>query len=206
MIALLVGSIVLSLLHAVIPNHWLPILAIAKKERWKDNETLQVTFLAAMAHVVSTVAIGVVLAWLGLELSHRIEAFTHWIAPLILVLIGLFFIWQHYRHKHFHIHAKELEGMKPKSQLVWSLALMMFLSPCMEVEAYFLAAGEIGWWVVGLIALVYAVVTVSGMVLWMRIALRGLKNVDWHRIEHNAGLIMGGILIATGVFLYFFPI
>jgi len=81
------------------------------------------------------------------------------------------------------------------------LALMMFFSPCMEVEAYFIAAAKEGWALVGLIALVYAVVTVSGMLIWMRIALHGLKKMDWHKIEHNAGLLTGGVLILTGILL-----
>lgn len=198
---LLIGSILISLLHAVIPNHWLPILAIAKKENWKERETLWVTFLAASAHVVSTLCIGYILAWLGVQIGEQVALFSKFFAPLLLIGLGLYFIWQHYRHNHFHIHAQELEGVKPKSQLVWSLALMMFFSPCMEVEAYFIAAAKEGWAFVSLIALVYAVVTVSGMLIWMYIALRGLKKMDWHKIEHNAGLLTGGTLMLTGILL-----
>ncbi len=40
MVQLLVGSIVLSLVHAAIPNHWLPIIAVGKSERWSRAEIL----------------------------------------------------------------------------------------------------------------------------------------------------------------------
>ena len=58
MYSLIIGSLLISLLHAVIPNHWLPILAIGKKEGWSLAETSRITFIAGMAHVVSTVIIG----------------------------------------------------------------------------------------------------------------------------------------------------
>jgi nickel/cobalt exporter len=39
---LLLGSLVLSLLHAAIPNHWLPIVAIGKRAGWSAAEKLRV--------------------------------------------------------------------------------------------------------------------------------------------------------------------
>ena len=32
MFSIITGSIILSLLHATIPNHWLPVIAIGRKE------------------------------------------------------------------------------------------------------------------------------------------------------------------------------
>ena len=61
MTSLLIGSLLISLLHAVIPNHWLPVLAIGRKEGWSLAETTRITFIAGMAHVLSTVIIGVLL-------------------------------------------------------------------------------------------------------------------------------------------------
>jgi nickel/cobalt transporter (NicO) family protein len=50
---------------------------------------------------------------------------------------------------------------------------------------------------------VYGLTTVLGMVVWMTIALKGLERYNWHRIEHNAGLITGVLLMAVGlVFLF----
>ncbi|WP_262712891.1 hypothetical protein [Hymenobacter radiodurans] len=34
MFELLTGAFVLSLLHAAIPNHWAPVLAVARAEGW----------------------------------------------------------------------------------------------------------------------------------------------------------------------------
>lgn len=76
----------------------------------------------------------------------------------------------------------------------------MFLSPCLEVEGYFLAAGQFGWVFVFVLAGVYAVVSITGMLLWVRLALSGLKRLDWHA-WYNAGLITGIVLLASGFML-----
>ena len=83
--------------------------------------------------------------------------------------------------------------------VVFSLAAAMFFSPCLEIEGYFLTAGQYGWNFVLLVALVYGVVTILGMLLWVRLALGGLQRLDWHAVEHNAGLITGLTLVASGV-------
>lgn len=200
--SIFIGSLLISLLHAVIPSHWLPLLAISRKEQWSLKETEQVTFLSGLAHVLSTIVIGILLGMIGIELSDHIESFSHIIAPSILILMGLYFVRQHYTHHHFHLQKQKLAG-KSKSRIIGALIIAMFLSPCMEIEAYFLLAGAKGWWMMGLIALMYAAVTITGMLLWIKLAYKGLLKLNWHKWEHNAGLISGGILIVTGILSFF---
>ncbi|HRJ29795.1 MAG TPA: hypothetical protein PLV21_03755 [Cyclobacteriaceae bacterium] len=201
MITLITGSLILSILHALIPNHWLPVLAISKKENWTIQETTVVTFASGLSHVVSTVLIGILLAFLGIELSERIEHFAHLIAPIVLVVLGVFYIYQHHRHRHFHLHG----GDKPlsKRKIVLSLVIAMFFSPCFEIEAYFLMAGAHGWNQVAFLVILYTVVTIGGMVMWIRLTYRGLFKLNWHALEHNAGIITGATLITTGVASFF---
>ena len=66
---LILGSLTLSILHALIPSHWLPVVAIGRKEEWAIGKVLRVTVLAGMAHVFSTMLIGVMLGLLGWKLS-----------------------------------------------------------------------------------------------------------------------------------------
>lgn len=202
MTSIIIGSFLISLLHAVIPSHWLPVLAIGRKENWDLSESERVTFVSGFAHVLSTIIIGILLGLIGLELNENIEHFTHIIAPSILILMGLYFVRQHYIHHHFHLDKQKVAG-KPKSRIISALVIAMFLSPCMEIEAYFLLAGTKGWWLMGLIALMYGVITITGMVIWIRFAYKGLLKLNWHRWEHNAGLISGGVLIITGILSFF---
>lgn len=202
MIQLIVGSLLLSLLHGLIPNHWLPILAIARKEAWSRRETLGITLLAGLAHATSTILIGFGLGLLGLTLSNEISFFTSLVAPGILISLGLFFIWQHYRHHHFHLHRKVEVRNRSKAQIVGLLATAMFFSPCLEIEAYYPAAGAIGWYAVVTISLIYLLISVGGMVLWVSWAYKKITHVNWHKLEHNAGIITGVVLILTGLLFF----
>ncbi|MCU0369111.1 MAG: hypothetical protein MUF39_09805 [Cyclobacteriaceae bacterium] len=201
MITLIAGSLTLSVLHALIPNHWLPVLAIARKENWSVNKATKVTLIAGLAHALSTVLIGFIIGVAGIQLAANLNYFTAYIAPSVLIALGVFFIYQHHTHKHFHLHRhKEIVSDK---KVIVSLVVAMFFSPCFEIEAYFLMAGARGLWLVSLIALLYTVVTVGGMVIWVSITYRGLLKLNWHTLEHNAGIITGITLVLTGILSFF---
>lgn len=203
MTAIIVGSIILSLLHAAIPNHWLPVIAIGKKENWSISEVRKVTFISAVAHGLSTVIIGIILGLLGSSLARHITVFTQWIAPVILILLGLIFIYRHYIHKHFHIGGDYIEKKISKRKIITALVIAMFFSPCMEIEAYFLLAGSYHNWLIWFIAVMYLVITVSGMLILVQLAYKGLLKLNWHRLEHNAGIITGLTLVITGIISFF---
>jgi nickel/cobalt transporter (NicO) family protein len=202
MTSILVGSLLISILHALIPNHWLPVLAIGRKEGWGLAETSRITFIAGAAHVLSTVLIGILLGMIGGELTAQMSGFMRVIGPSILILMGLYFLRQHYRHHHFHVEKKNLQK-KSKRSIILALITAMFLSPCMEIEAYFLLAGSRGWWLLATISVIYSVVTLTGMLIWIRIVYKGLLRLNWHKWEHNAGIITGLVLITTGIISFF---
>lgn len=202
MTSILLGSVLISVLHALIPNHWLPVLAIGRKEGWSLGETSRITFIAGLAHVISTIVIGIFLGIIGSELNQHLDQFTRVIAPSILILIGFYFVREHYKHHHFHLE-KEVLQKKTKRSVITALVIAMFLSPCMEIEAYFLLAGSKGWYFMTAIALLYAMITIAGMLIWVRIVYKGLLKLNWHKWEHNAGIITGIILIVTGIISFF---
>ena len=202
MFSIITGSIILSLLHATIPNHWLPVIAIGRKQNWTLNEVTRVTFIAAISHGISTVILGFILGYLGGKMSENIENFTHYVAPVILILLGIIFIYRHHNHKHFHID-EEIKKKKSKKRIIIALVLAMFLSPCMEIEAYFLLAGSQAPWLIWFIAALYLIITTVGMVLLVRFAYMGVLKLNWHLLEHNAGIITGVTLVATGILAFF---
>ena len=65
-----------------------------------------------------------------------------------------------------------------------------------------LAASAQGIWWTALMSVVYGIITLSGMLIWVTIAFRGLNKFNWHKLEHKAGIIAGSTLIATGILTY----
>jgi len=166
------------------------------------QEVTIVTLKCAVAHGVSTILIGILLGFLGAELNESVLNFTSVIAPVILIAIGLLFIYRHHRHKHFHID-DDIKKKKTKSAIIAALVIAMFFSPCMEIEAYFLLAGTQAKWLIWFIAAMYLFITTVGMLLLVRFAYKGLIKLNWHALEHNAGIITGITLVATGILSFF---
>jgi nickel/cobalt exporter len=100
MLELLTGALMLSLLHAAIPNHWPPVLAVSRAEGWPLRRAVGVTLVAGLAHGLSTVGIGLALGLLGWRLSARFEQFASWIAPLLLIVIGVLYALSGPGHTH----------------------------------------------------------------------------------------------------------
>jgi hypothetical protein len=41
------------------------------------------------------------------------------------------------------------------------------------------------------------------MVTLVRFAYKGILKLNWHTLEHNAGIITGATLVATGILAFF---
>ncbi len=190
--------ILISILHAILPNHWLPVVAISRQMNWSGGRTAGVTMLAALAHSMSTVIIGVGLAYGGMKLQGVLPYFR-FVAAGILIGLGVLFIWRHQHHKHFHMRDVTLASSSSMSLILGSILLAMFLSPCLEVGALFIVGGAKGMWITLIMAAIYTLTSATGMTVFAWLAVHGLKKMDWHRLEHNTGLISGSILIVTGL-------
>ncbi|CCH03621.1 hypothetical protein FAES_pFAES01131 (plasmid) [Fibrella aestuarina BUZ 2] len=205
---ILYGSLTLSLLHALIPSHWLPFVTIGKTERWSLRQTLTVTAIAGLAHTVSTTLLGVLVSLAGWQLAENYHDLSERAIPLLLIALGLWYLMQHLRHRHVHDHieAGKINRKRSFAALLFSLVAAMFLSPCLEIEAYFLSAGAKGWEAVGLVALIYNVITLSGMLLMVSLGRRGLQQVNPRWFEHYENLITGLTLVGLAVFNFFIDI
>jgi nickel/cobalt transporter (NicO) family protein len=203
MLTFIAGTVLLALVHALIPNHWLPLVAVARSEQWKPGELNLITLFAALAHVLGTVALGFVLGTIGKELQEEYGTAIHTAAAVLLIVFGLIYYTVNLPHHH-HSTQKDVAGYK-RSRNRWLLIfiVMMFLSPCLEVESLFLSAGVHGMGLVSLLSLIYAVVSISGILLLVNLGRKGVNLLPAHFIEHNEKRISGIVLILAGIATFF---
>lgn len=200
---LIIGTLTISILHALIPSHWIPIIAFEKKFNWSRQQTLRITIISALAHALSTVLLGIAIGLLSFKISKQYEELSTMIFSVILIVLGLVFIIRHHKHNHFHLHNEgELQKLS-STKIITVLVMGMFLSPCLEIEGYFILAGSAGIKYIFLVSLIYILISVLGILVWLSFAKQILKKINSHKIEHNAGLISGVVLILTGVLNYF---
>lgn len=200
MLQLLTGALLLSLLHAAIPNHWAPVLAVARAERWSLRRAVGVTLVAGLAHVLSTVLLGLALGLLGWRLSARFSQFASVAAPALLVAIGLLYAFSGPGHTHPDPNPVP---MRPRSRVVLGLAATMFLAPCLEIQTFFLAAGTQGMATLALIMTTYLVVSVGAMSALVAVAHTGLRRLNLSGLARHERRFTGAVLVLVGVAGFF---
>ncbi len=80
---------------------------------------------------------------------------------------------------------------------------MMFLSPCVEVQSLFLTGGAYGMGVVILMAVIYAIVSIAGIMLLVSLGFKGLSFIPTVFIQHHEKRISGMVLIIVGIISFF---
>jgi len=211
MIQIILGSILLGFTHALIPNHWFPLAAVSISQKWNDRESFHITLITGFFHTLSTIAFGVVLGFIGFELSNSIEIISHIVAPSLLAFIGLLFIIFHYAKgdsdAHSHIDTQKIDeaSHRSKTAVVFTLAVMMMFSPCLEIDAYYFAAGQFGWEGILTLSVIYLVLTLVMLSILVHLARKGMQKLSerLHFLEHNEKLINGIILIALAIIMFF---
>ncbi len=204
---IMIGALLLSIVHASIPNHWIPLVVLSKAEKWNEKSTMGITAIAGFAHTLSTIIIGIIVGFMGYKLSGSYSFIVGVIAPSLLILLGIIYLGFSIRENkhHHHNHAIHIDETKKKTTtaIVLALTLSMFFSPCLEIEAYFFVAGKLGWEGIITVSVIYTFVTIAGMLLLVWLGMKGVKKIKSHFLEHHEKTITGILLIVLGIAGFF---
>src|ERR1035437_70717 len=203
---LFLGSLLLGLIHPLFPNHWIPLIAISKAEKWTNKETIGATLITGFSHTLSTIIIGIIVGFVGIKLSESYSQIIRIAAPLILIIIGVIYLLLDLRSSHHHHHFEidnELKNRKTKAAIIFTLCIGLFFSPCIEIEAYYFQAATQGWIGILIVSLIYLIMTLSIMVTLVYLGLKGINKFQSHFLEHHEKSITGVVLILLGLLAYF---
>lgn len=70
LLILLVAAFSVAALHAILPDHWMPIAVLARAERWSPERTFKVALLTGVGHIAGTLGLGAI----PMALSMRIRS------------------------------------------------------------------------------------------------------------------------------------
>ncbi len=204
MYQIFIGSLILSTIHALIPNHWLPLIAVGKTEKWTQNQTFLATIIIGFAHTLSTIVIGIVVGLIGYKLSSNYSIISEIIAPAILIGLGMVFVILDFSSQNRRNDVKPLLTTRGQNKSRWvailtSLSIAMFLTPCIEIEAYYFQAGTIGWIGIFIVSAVYLITTLLIMLFLVLGGMKGVKTFKSEFLEHHEKIITGIVLGALGL-------
>jgi ABC-type nickel/cobalt efflux system permease component RcnA len=150
-------------LHTVVPDHWVPIVLLARQRGWTKAQTARASLQAGIGHVVTTLIIGLAVWVAGVAVATRFGQIVDLVASLALIGFGGWIgisSWlelrrgsghhhhhhdhhddhNHHDHEHDHNHshqnAPEANGHSagPKSGASSRLALLLILGSSPMVE------------------------------------------------------------------------
>ncbi|MEG8945698.1 hypothetical protein [Rosettibacter firmus] len=205
---IILGAFLLSIVHASIPNHWIPLVALSKAEKWNEKLTMGITAIAGFSHTLSTIIIGIIVGFLGYKLSGSYSFIVSVIAPSLLILLGIIYLILSFRTNKYHNHHSHeflIDNVKKKTTaaIVLTLVISMFFSPCLEIEAYFFVASRFGWQGIIAVSVIYTFITIAGMLLLVWLGMKGVRKIKSHFLEHHEKTITGVLLTILGIAGYF---
>lgn len=113
-----VGAV--GVLHTIVPDHWAPIVVLARQRGWSTIRTARSAALAGFGHVSTTLLLGAMLWIVGASMAVRYAHLVSVASALALLLFGLWIAYggwktardaslhdhghSHFQHSHMHRH------------------------------------------------------------------------------------------------------
>lgn len=197
-----ITGFVVAFLHATIPTHWLPFVAIGKACGWSTRQTVGAVAFAGGGHVLVTTGLGIGLAWFGWELSERFDHAFHWVTAGLLLTLGVWLVRRGFL-------ASPSEGSNTLAEMkqaqggdrlaVAGLFLTLTLTPCEVFLPVYLSAVPYGWAGILWLSVVLATATLGAMITLTWLTMRGAQMVSWRWLQRLDQRAIGGLLCLLGI-------
>jgi sulfite exporter TauE/SafE len=217
---LALSSCATAIIHALIPDHWLPFALMARAESWSDRRTFWLVSLTGLIHVLVSLLLGFVLAAAGRSGARRLAAALgaslDTLAGALMVLFGIGYgIWAHRRearaHEHahgepgdalsepLHAHGHLLSRFTRGTLTGGALVAVIGISPCVLLQPILFAAASEGRGAAAAVALAFALGTIGTMILVTLVATRGLRRLRLSFFTRYGDLLSGLVIASIGL-------
>ncbi len=234
-ILLILAVAAVGFLHTLVPDHWAPIALLARQQGWGRAQAARVAAGAGLGHTLSTLALALVVWFVGVLAAQRLGATIGYVSSGALILFGAWIAFSALRDLrreagHGHAHRRHLHEHRHANGLVHShlhahheddlsdhehehgpqssrMALMLILgsSPMIEGIPAFFAASKYGVRQLAIMALVFAISTIATYVALVMLGREGLSRVNLGPVEQYGEVLSGLVIAAIGVVFVIWP-
>jgi hypothetical protein len=191
-------------LHSLAPDHWVPFAAVGRARGWTGARTARVAAVCGFGHVTLSALLGLVAAWIGLEVLETLGRSLESLAGMLLIAFGIVYgLWGARRaagerlHGHSHAHYDHVHD--PSVMSVGALFVLFTVDVCVAVIPLVMAAVPLGIARVAALVLVYEAATVGTMVALVLPAHAGARVFKAPWLDRYGDALAGGLIVATGV-------
>ncbi len=234
-VLLILAVAAVGFLHTLVPDHWAPIALLARQQGWGRAQAARVAAGAGLGHTLSTLALALVVWFVGVLAAQRLGATLGYVSSGALILFGAWITFSalrdlHREAGHGHAHHRHLHEHRHADGLVHShlhahheddlsdhdhehgpqssrMALMLILgsSPMIEGIPAFFAASKYGVRQLAIMALVFAVSTIATYVALVLLGREGLSRVNLGPVEQYGEVLSGLVIAVIGVVFLIWP-
>ena len=203
----------IAFIHTIIgPDHYLVFVALGKARDWSMAKTLRYTTMCGIGHILSSIIIGFVGIFFGIELVKlvNLEESRGLLSGWMLLFFGLFyFVWGlrklriHKNKKNFPGEHSDVKSQKKFFNITpWALFIVFVLGPCEALIPLFMyPALEADMMLVFQVALVFGVVTLLTMLFSVFLLLKGLNIFKFNSFERYSHVIAGSAIILCALII-----
>ncbi len=201
---LLAGMLVVALIHALLPTHWLSFVLVARAQGWRRGKMMRVVLISGFGHVTTTTIVGLAAAALSKGFHEAMAGLEAPLAAFVLGGFGLYYIvmgWRREGHPHCtHDHSDDPPAADKVA--VGALFLEMTLSPCETLIPIFLASGALPWVTLFTMAVAMSAITIGAMGVLAYLGYSGYEKLTFPWLERNERLVLGALLLGLAAFAY----
>lgn len=198
LVSIVATGLLVAFFHAALPTHWLPFVLIGRGQGWGAGKTLTVAAGAGVGHVLSTMALGVLLTGAGIAFEERYGGLSPWLVAGLLIGLGLFYLLRQALRRPHHAAAKPRLFTSDRAAIV-ALFTLVTLSPCEAFLPVYVSGVHYGWPGFLLLSLVLAAATILGMVVFTGVSILGARRLPLGLLERYEAGILGTALCALGI-------
>jgi nickel/cobalt exporter len=190
---ILFSTIAVAFFHTLAPDHWMPLAALAKSQKWSVVHLIGITIVTGLGHVGSSIVLGACGILLGITVTNatNIESSRGSVSGLLLIGFGIAYgIWGLHSHKKFNVH---------KNLTVWTLVLIFVLGPCEPLIPIMFLGIQYSWKEVWLLSFLFSTITIGMMLVQTVVAYKGLQFLLSEKFDHWAHTTCGFVIACTGV-------
>jgi putative Mn2+ efflux pump MntP len=196
---LLIGAVAaVGILHTLVPDHWAPIVLIARQRNWSLAQTARAAATAGLGHLGSTLMLGVIFWIAGTVAAAHYGRIVNAVSAAALIAFGLWTCYGWFKER------GKPEQAAPASTIPAQTALLLVIgsSPMIEGIPLFLAAFRYGAAVLGIMAAVFAAATIATYVGTCVAGVASFRRGAFVGKLEPYGELISGILVAlVGVYV-----
>jgi len=205
----------IAFIHTIIgPDHYLIFVALGKARDWSTTKTLKYTTICGVGHILSSVIIGFIGIFFGIELVKlvNLEESRGLLSGWMLLFFGLIYFFWGLRKIRIHKNKKNVSDKhnyinsqkKAFNITPWALFIVFVLGPCEALIPLFMyPAIEADMMLVFKVALVFGIVTLVTMLLSVFLLIKGLNIFKFNSFEKYSHVIAGTSIMLCAIVINF---